>query len=170
LRRLAVFWFTFILLTGCLSQRDASDRTDALPPIESRHELPSLLLERSNVGPEGLGAEADLQCRLGGSGELTRDKAGHVSPGASHVVFELEMTPTYTGFQFGYRVAPEEELTWLPVLRQSGEQRVEVRPGQHEETEHKWAFAYRMNVEPEQDCYTGGGAGQLSFRILAVRD
>lgn len=80
------------------------------------------------------------------------------------------MTPTYTGFQVGYRVEPEAELTWLPVFRQSGEQSVEVLSGQTEESGWKWDFAYRMNVEPEQDCYTGGGAGQLSLAILALRE
>lgn len=115
-----------------------------------------------------LSYEFDVMCALGGSDELKRIRGSQVASGSSEVRFALELPPTYTGFQYGYRVEPNESVTWLPTLRESGERLVAVGPGQHETPgEEKWHFYYRMNIDPEQDCYTGGGIGGLRILIEA---
>lgn len=106
---------------------------------------------------------------MGGGGELEREPGALVLPGAGFIEFSLDMSPTYTGFQYGYRVAPDEEWTWLPQARGPVVHQVGVLRGQTEEDAIKWAFAYRMNMPAEQDCYTGGGAGTLQGEIAAVR-
>lgn len=149
-------------LAGCTNTSEQFAPPDATPPDRV------LLAEREDNDPSAM--EADVNCVFGGVGEQERVPGARVFAEATSVVFTLEIQPSNTGFQFGYAVEPEEEVTWLPVVREGGEQRVPVGENQTEVDDLKWHFFYRLNTEPEQDCYTGAAMGGIAFTIEAVRE
>lgn len=155
------------ILSGCSG-------AESVPGVEGRSEgafvQEAILVVGGNTGPMGIGAEADVRCLLGGAhGEIEREREGRIQEGMRELVVQVSMTPTYSGVQFGYAIDPDNTIVWLPPFRMSGEHVEEIGPGASEEDGIRWHFFHRMNIEPEQDCYTGGGAGQLQFQILARR-
>ncbi len=114
--------------------------------------------------------EFDVVCVFGGGVELSRS-GDRIAAGTSHLEVTLTVPAVYTGYQVGYSIESGETV-WLDTVAAGEEavQAIEVAPDQIEEDGRKWTFHMRANVSSaEQDCYTGGGHGDLRITIEAVR-
>lgn len=123
----------------------------------------------------------DVLCVAGGGPILERNGEGRVLAGASHVIANVRVDPTFSGFQLGYVLdedpaydeTAQEGIAWLPPVR-GGEATFEI-PVPEDGFEPAdgpilWAFYHRdVPVIPAVDCYTGGGTGKWDVVIEAVK-
>lgn len=156
-----------LLLAGCTSApAPAAERE---PPADAWGGSEEQLL----VDVAALGQEFDVACQFGGGPELPRAD-GRVLEGTGRLRVAVTVEPGWTGLQVGHAL-DGGDITWLgpPLSSGRAEWLVEVAPEQAEAPmgAARWSFFAQMNLpEPAtQDCYTGGGAGSYTIRIVAVR-
>lgn len=108
-------------------------------------------------------------CTFGGGPELDRGPE-RILPGASRIEITITASPTHTGIQIGWSI-DDGDVRWTPTVARGTETHdAPVRPEDTETDAHRWRFFHQMNVkEAEQDCYTGGGAGESRILLEAVR-
>lgn len=116
-----------------------------------------------------LGYSGSIECLSGPGSAMTRVKDSFIGPVVKRIEFTLDVPPTTSGVQIGYKI-DNGTVQWLPtVFNEVAHFRVDVPAEAHESTSFRWTFYYSQNVKgAEQSCYTGVSTNREDILIEAV--